>query len=267
MRTFTLRKGCLNHPLYEWINLISNLFVPLAIGILTIVLPLQQESLRENQNENSYQITFNNRLRNSASLHDEQKQIMLNNYQRDLTDLILKYDSIKNTIDNDDDDDDDDEKDKRISLVIRTKTLHVLRQLDPPRKILLIQLLADSGIQHRINISHADLSSLIFPEGSYYRHLKFINIQARNISFKNVHLYHSNFSYSILDDSLFLNSNCSHVDFSYASLQKTDWTNTDVTQAIFNYTNLRGANVTKEQLAKVQSLKGAILPNGTIMAG
>jgi uncharacterized protein YjbI with pentapeptide repeats len=50
-------------------------------------------------------------------------------------------------------------------------------------------------------------------------------------------------------------------------LQRTDWTNTDVTHAIFNYTNLHRANITKEQLAKVQSLQGAILPNGTTVIG
>jgi len=256
----TFLRGCLSHSLYEWINLLSNLFVPLAIGILTIVLPLQQEYLNEDQNENSHMISFSNRLRNIESLHDEQKQTILNTYQQDLANLILKYDSLNNSTEDDDDDD------ERISLIIRTKTLHSLRQLDPARKIILIQLLMDSGIQHRINISHTDLSSLIFLQGSYYNQLQLINILARNISLKNIYLYQSNFSYSILDDSLFVDSNCSYADFSYASLQRTDWTNTDVTQAIFNYTNLSGAKITKEQLAKVQSLKGAILPNGTTVA-
>jgi uncharacterized protein YjbI with pentapeptide repeats len=79
-----------------------------------------------------------------------------------------------------------------------------------------------------------------------------------------VSLYQSNFSSSILDESSFHDSNCSYADFSYASLQKTDWTNTDVTGAIFNHTNLLGANITPHQLAKVQSLRGAILPNGSI---
>jgi uncharacterized protein YjbI with pentapeptide repeats len=257
----TFCRGCLNHSLYEWIGLISNLFVPLAIGVLSIVLPLQQENLNESQNEYSHLTSFNNRLRNLQSTHDEQKQIILNTYQQDLTNLILKYDSDDNFIDDDDDDD------NRISLIIRTKTLHALRQLDPARKVMLIQLLVDSGIQHRINISHADLSFLIFPQGSFYGQLQFINIIARNISFKNIYLYQSNFSYSTLDDSLFLDSNCSYADFSYTSLQRTDWTNTDVTHAIFNYTNLHRANITKEQLAKVQSLQGAILPNGTTVIG
>jgi hypothetical protein len=70
-------RGCLNHSLYEWIGLISNLFVPLAIGILTIILPLQQENFNESQNENSQFISFSNRLRNFQSVHDEQKQIIL----------------------------------------------------------------------------------------------------------------------------------------------------------------------------------------------
>ncbi|CAF1553991.1 unnamed protein product, partial [Adineta steineri] len=118
-----------------------------------------------------------------------------------------------------------------------------------------------------INISYTDLSSLIFPQGSFYNQLKFTNIQAENLLLKNIYLYQSNFSYSILDNSLFLDSNCSYADFSYTSLQKTDWTNTDVTQSIFNYTNLYGAKITQEQLDKVQSLQGAILPNGSTVVG
>ena len=233
--------------------MISNLFVPLIIGIFTIVLPLQREQLTEQQNQNSYLISFTTRQRTLESTQDAQKQMVLNTYQQDLTNLMLKYDPS-------DDDDDDDE---RISLIIRTKTLHALRQLDPARKLILLQLLIDSSMQHRINISHTDFSALIFPPGSYYNQLQLIDITARNISLKNVYLYQSNFSYSILDDSSFLNSNCSHADFSYTSLQRTDWTNTDITQAIFNYTNLHGALMTNEQLATVRSLQGAILPNGT----
>jgi uncharacterized protein YjbI with pentapeptide repeats len=260
MLTSAIRRGCLNHSLYEWISLISNLLIPLIIGILTIVLPLQQENLSEHQNENSKMFAFNRRLRNIETLRDEQKQIILDTYQQDLTNLLLKYDSLNNSTD-------DDDNDERISLIIRTKTLHALRQLDPARKIFLIQLLFDSGIQYRINISHTDLSSSIFPQGSFYNHLQFKNIVARNISLIKISLYQSNFSHSILDDSVFLHSNCSHADFSYTSLQRTNWTNTDVTQAIFNYTNLYRAKITKEQLATVQSLQGAVLPNGTTVTG
>jgi hypothetical protein len=39
-----------------------------------------------------------------------------------------------------------------------------------------------------------------------------------------------------------------------------------VTQAVFNYSNLLGANITPQQLAKAQSLRGAILPNGSTSA-
>jgi uncharacterized protein YjbI with pentapeptide repeats len=256
-----ISKRFLNHSLYEWLTLLSTLFVPLVVGILTIVLPLQQQNLSDRQNENSKTISLHNRLQELGLLQDQQKQIILNTYEQDLCNLIFKYSSMKNY--NDDDDDNDDE---RVSLVIRTKTLHALRQLDPTRKILIIQLLIDSGVQNRINVSHADLSSLIFPSGSFYNQLQFVNVIARKLSLKNIYLYQSNFSYSILDESSFHKSNCSYADFSYASLQRTDWTNTDVTQGIFNYTNLLGSNITTQQLATVQSLRGAILPNGSTVA-
>ena len=267
-----LSKGCLQHSLYEWLTLLSTLFVPLVVGILTVILPLQQQNLSDRQNENSKLIAFHNRLQEMELLHDQQKQIILNTYEHDLCKLLFKYSSLNNhsntsngkeEVEDDDDDDDDDNDDERISLVIRTKTLHALRQLDPARKILLIELLINSGVQNRINISYADLSSLIFPSGSFYNQLQFVNVIARNISLKHIYLYQSNFSYSILDGSSFKESNCSYADFTHTSLQGTDWTNTDITQAIFNYTNLLGAKITSQQLATVQSLQGAILPNGS----
>ncbi|UJR16104.1 hypothetical protein I4U23_003016 [Adineta vaga] len=266
-----LSRGCLHHSAYEWLTLISTLFIPLVVGILTIVLPLQQQNLSERQNENSKTIAINNRLQDMELLHDQQKQMILNVYEKDLSDLLFKYSTIQHfndTSDEDEDtvkihDDDNDNDDERVSLVIRTKTLHALRQLDPARKILLIQLLIDSGVQNRINISHADLSSLVFTPGSFYNHLQFVNVVARNITLQRVSLHQSNFSYSILDESSFLESNCSQTDFSYASLQRTDWTNTDVSQAMFNYSNLLGAKITPQQLAAALSLQGAILPNGS----
>ncbi|CAF1107176.1 unnamed protein product [Adineta steineri] len=269
-------KGCLKHSLYEWLTLLSSLFVPLVVGILTVVLPLQQQNISDHQNENSKAIALNNRLQDLKLLQDQQKQVILNTFEHDLCNLLLKYKTVKiyndtssSPRDDDDDDDDnndikeDDNDDERISFIIRTKTLHALRQLDPARKILLIQLLIDSGIQKRISISRADLSSLIFPPGSFYNQFRFVNVVARDIKLKNVYLYQSNFSYSILDDSSFYESNCSYADFSHASLQRTDWTNTDVTQAIFNFTNLLGAKITSQQLATVHSLQGAVLPNGS----
>ncbi|CAF0842880.1 unnamed protein product [Rotaria sp. Silwood1] len=260
------RKGCLNHSVFEWITVLSTLFVPLVVGILTVVLPLQQQNLSDRQNENSQTIALHNRLKDMELLHDQQKQTILSTYEQDLCNLIFKYSSIINFNDTDNDGIDDDNDDERVSLIIRTKTLYALRQLDPVRKILLIQLLIDSGIQNRINLSHADLSSLTFPPGSFYNQLSFVNIIAQNLSLKRIHLYQSNFSYSILDGSSFQESNCSYADFSYASLQRTDWTHTDVTQVIFNYTNLLGAKITAQQLATVQSLHGATLPNGSIVA-
>ena len=262
-----LNKGCLQHSVYEWLTVLATLFIPLIVGILTIVLPLQQQNLSDRQNENSKTIALNNRLQEIELLRDQQRQTILNNYEHDVCDLMFKYNTMNNIHNNgssnEEDDENDDDGDERVSLAIRTKTLHALRQLDPARKILLIQLLIDSGLQNRINISHADLSSLIFPPGSFYNQLQFVNVIARKISLKRVFLYQSNFSYSILDDSSFSESNCSYADFSYTSLQRTDWTNTDVNQAVFNYTNLLGANITTQQLARVQSLQGAILPNGS----
>lgn len=271
-----IQRRCFNHSVYEWLTLFSSLFVPLVIGVLTVVLPLQQQNLSERQHENTKNIAFNNRLQDMELLRDQQRQEILNTYEQDLAQLLFKYKLISTNVstnateieeETNKHQDDDDDEDQRISFILRTKTLHALRQLDPARKILLIQLIIDSGIVHRINISRADLSSLIFPPGSHFNQLQFVEVIARNITLQRISLIESNFSRSILDDSTFDYSNCSSSDFSYASLQRTDWRGTDVSQAMFNYSNLLGAKITQQQLATVKSLQGAILPNGSMAMG
>jgi uncharacterized protein YjbI with pentapeptide repeats len=259
-----IHRTCSNHTWYEWLTFLSGLFVPLVVGILAIVLPIQQQTLADRQNENSNTIALNNRLQHVEIVHEQQKQIILDGYERDLSKLVFKYESIDfdatpmNTIDENDDD-------RRLSLIIRMKTLHVMRQLDSERKQRVLQLLIDSRIQHRIDMSHVDLSSLVFHVGLIYDRLKLVRVNARNLSLKSVSLYQSNFSYSNLDESSFYRSNLSSTDFSDASLQRTDWTDADVSHVTFNRTNLFGANITQQQLHTVKSLHGAILPNGSIV--
>lgn len=268
------RKERIKHSIYDWISLLSTLFVPLVVGILTIVLPLQQQNLSERQNENSKTIALNTRLQDHELARDHQQQSILNTYAEDLCDLILQYSTIHkfngihggNLDDTHDVDESDIFDDERISLIIRTKTLFSLRQLDPVRKTFLIQLLIDSGVLNHIDMSQADLSSAVFPPGSLYNWLKLVNITGHNISLKHSSLQQSNFSYSILDGSSFQGSNCSYTDLSYAALQRTDWTNADVTQVIFKFSNLSEATLTSQQLATVSSLIGATLPNGSIVS-
>ncbi|CAF3701770.1 unnamed protein product [Rotaria socialis] len=97
--------GCLNHSIYEWINLLSKFFVLLVVGILTIVLPLQQQNLSDRENEHSKTIALNSRLQDIALIHDQQKQqqAVLNTYEQDLCNLTLQYSSIYNSNDTNDD--------------------------------------------------------------------------------------------------------------------------------------------------------------------
>lgn len=264
-------RRCLRHSWFDWITLFSGLFVPLIVGVLTVVLPLQQSNLNEQQQENSKLLAMNSRIHDLEVLRDQQKQAILNNFEQDLSNLLLKYKYLEETIESQMENDSEtdflgfkeDEDDRKLSKIIRTKTLNAIRQLDPARKILLIQLLIDSSILNRVNLSQADLSSSIFPPGSRYFHLQFSRLVARNMSLKSVSIFRSDFTHSVLDGSSFQQSNCSFTDFSYASLQQTDWTNADITQAVFNYSNLSGAKVTLAQLATAKSIEGAILPNGS----
>ena len=118
-----------------------------------------------------------------------------------------------------------------IQEIARTQTLVVLRRLDGGRKGIVVNFLYESGLielsqnnKPIVSLRHADLSGVDL-SGSFLEH-----------------------------------ADLSFTDMSGANLSQADLSGADLSGA-----NLKGAfGITPSQLSQVKSLRGAIMPDGTI---
>lgn len=118
-----------------------------------------------------------------------------------------------------------------------------------------------------------DLSEVRFSMENFYK------ANLTNALLVRSHFYSSTFYSSTFDGanlvdvyaynlkasgSSFKNANLEGSDFSHANLSSCDFTGANITNVDFSYTDLARAKLTDMQLKQVKSLKGAIMPDGTI---
>ncbi len=191
-------------------------------------------------------------------------------------------------------------EEEEVRDVARIQTLTVLSRLDGKRKGSVLLFLGESGLiksyvhseQGRIvnlgaaglygaDFSGVDVSEIYRPylgdiDVSYAifdnAHLTEVHLERSTFEgtrFIGADLSQANLSSGIL---IFANlskanltgANLTQSDLMRAKLEKANLTGADLTDADLSDANLTGAIVTDEQLAKTETLKGAIMPDGSI---
>lgn len=78
-------------------------------------------------------------------------------------------------------------------LISFTNHQRIFQSLKDEQKQVILNIyqqdLIDSGVQHRINISQIDFSTLVFSPDSFHNQLQLIDVIARNLSLKNIYLH------------------------------------------------------------------------------
>jgi hypothetical protein len=125
--------GFSDRTLWDWIQFFAVLALPIIVAAGTLYytqqITLQQTQASERQHQTDLQIVV-----------DQQREDVLVNYQKDVSDLMLNYHLASS------------KEFDAVRLIARAKTLTTLRKLDPDRKRLLIQFLEGASL------SGADLS-------------------------------------------------------------------------------------------------------------
>lgn len=174
---------------------------------------------------------------------DNLQETLLQNYLDKMGDLLIDKNLKKAS--------------KKVKDVARVKTLTVLRRLDKDRKVTVMLFLIESKLvlapKPVISLSRADLMKA---------------------DFRGTNLSSADLSETYLIDSLLTNANLSkavlrgsaliRANLEGANLSGVDLTNAILKDANLNNCNLTGAQITSEQLKKVKSLDGAILPKNLI---
>ena len=183
--------------LWDWMEL---LIIPLVLAIGAFYLNRSERAVeRETANKRA-------ELEREIAL-DRQQEVALQSYIDRMAELLLK-EKLRTT------------EVEEVRDIARTRTVTVMRGLDPKRNNLVIQFLREA--------------KLVIDENSILR----------GANMESVNLVDANLEGAYLVD---------------ANLEGANLRNANLVRA-----NLaRARNITEEQLAKVKSLKGAIMPDGT----
>jgi uncharacterized protein YjbI with pentapeptide repeats len=240
---------------------------------------------------------------------DRQREAALQTYLDRMSDLLLK-EKLRST------------ENEEVRNIARTRTLTLLRELDPRRKRIVLLFLLESGLItnennsnnknkfFRINLTEADLSGAdLFEVFLIGIHLAGANMREANLSnatlmdafLQATKLNKASLTKAILIGAIMFGADLTEANLSGANLNRAKLTGanlnrarliganltgadlggTDLTGADLTGADLTGANlgpsensayisrapasaiVTNKQLAKVKSLKGTIMPDGT----
>lgn len=249
--------------LWDWIQL---LIIPLVGSIGVYLLNrTEREIERQRAEERS-------KLERDIAL-DRQRETALQSYVDRIADLLLKGDlqpSGREAAQN----------------VARVRTLTVLAGLDIFRRRTVIQFLHEakliSATEPTINLQNAilkgasldnaflqgvNLSQAFLKEAD----LENAKLQGANLylvhlgraNLKNAHLEGANLEHALLDEANFQNADLKGANLKDTWMVGTILTGADLSEANLAGADMRFAQISDEQLATVQSLSGAILPNGT----
>jgi uncharacterized protein YjbI with pentapeptide repeats len=279
--------------LWDWLQLLSALAIPIVIAVAGFWFTAQQEQ-RQQQIEKQ-------RAENEHRLEDQRAQdAALQAYLDQMNNLLLEH-NLRNS-----------KEDSGVRTLARARTLTVLGRLDPSRKTAVMEFLVEAelvgGIEGRgpiISLNGADLSGADL-SGADLSDADLRDADLRGANLRDADLGGADLSDAILNFAYLNRADLSGAKLrdailSGANLRDADLRGANLSDAILNFAylnradlsgaelrdadlsgaeligaNLHGANgVTKEGLGrfyageKVQgySLEGTIMPDGTIYPG
>jgi len=257
------------HPaktLWDWMELLV-IPVVLAVGVWWL-----NRSERENEQKIANQKrdedrdnAEKNRKEDRAIADDRRNQATLEAYFDRMVELLVEHDLMGNKS----------ESNREVwdgSTIVRTRTLAVLRSLDGRRKGHVIQFLYESGLIDRehpvvdlggadlrgadlcvVNLSEAKLDNAELIKA------KLGDAELIKASLTGAQLGGADLRRANLREAHLTTANLSEVNLGGADLREAYLIGADLSGA-----DLEGANVTPEQLAQAMSLKGAVMPDGTV---
>ncbi len=255
--------GFKGKTLWDWLQLLSVLAVPVVVGFGAVWFTVRHNhdiELAHAQHESDQRITL-----------DNQRETVLQTYLDKMSELIL-HENLHNA-----------ERGNKVRSIARARTLTALSKLDPSRKRSIILFLYESDLincdDEKIDLSwadlrEADLSQLVLNaasfEGAY--------LQGANLS--EADLSQSKFQGANLQDANLSGTNLMHAELTGANLRRADlrWANlrqaelleiipydaTNLEGADLREANLKEAKITSKQIKQAKSLKGAMMPDGSI---
>ena len=246
---------------WDWLQL---LIIPLVLGAGAIWFNMQQS-------QTSLQIAQANRNKDLQVAKDTQEEATLKAFLDDMSDLLLNHNLRKSHLGDE------------ASQLGRERTLTTLRRLKADRNRIVVQFLQDAhligGENAVINLSYPDQETGLHRQimriiehipdqggasGRAYLPGGLSGDDLRLVNLNFVDLGGADLSFADLSGADLSFANLNYTKLNYTNLSGADLSNATLSGADLSNANLSGAVVTQEQLTRAYSLKGAIMPGGSI---
>lgn len=259
--------GFQGKTLWDWLQLLGVLAIPLVVAGATLLFSLQQANLAQQQHENDQKIANQQRLQDQALALDQQRQAVLVKYQDDMRDLLLNKGLLTS------------KPGDEIRIIALTETLSAMSQLDPKRISFLIRFLQYAHlnaasetinkhnvrieqVDNIVNFSDTDLSAIDFTNANLgSADLSGANLNNANLvgaHLNNADLSHANLHDANLTGAHLVGTNFTGADLSFTVLSGTLMLATNLAGADLSQTELSGANLSDAILTGA-NLSGADL--------
>ena len=297
------RTGFEDKTLWDWLQLLGLLAIPLVVVGATILFGIQQANLADQQHANDQKIANQQHEADQKQALDQQQAAILQTYIDNIQDLLLNHNLLKSKPTDD------------VAILARARTLTALQGLDPDRKGRLMQFIYEAQLIGFLNLANltngiakppiidlfqADLSYAIFnPKfGTYGRSEASLagadfsgaNLNGANLSytflekvdltdavlndavlandtFDSANLSDANLNGANLVDTYLRFANLSNTNLTHANLSNTEFGDADLTGADLIGANLNGANLTGAELSYANlsgvEFRGALLRGAT----
>src|SRR5260221_7379753 len=220
--------GFAEKTLWDWLNLLGVLLVPLILGMGTILITAQQSAISQSQHESD---------QNNAD--NQFQEGLLQTFRDDISHFVL--DEHLRTAKHGDD----------VQILAQSYTYDALRKLDLSRRVLLVQFLSDNKLITSItkDLPLISLANVNLQEANLPR----INLQGSD-------LFGANLQGAKLFGANLQGANLRETSLQRADLSKANLRETSLLGADLDEVNLQGAIVTPNQLAEASSFKDATFP-------
>ncbi len=247
---FLNRSRASDKTLWDWLQLLGVLAVPLVVAGATLFFSIQQANLANQQHDYDQKIASQQREADQQQTLDQQRQATFVTYLANMNDLLLNRGLLTS------------KPGDEIRVIARTETLSSMRQLDWKRNRFLSQFLIDAhliGVQsgnivsfRAADLFSIDLSYAILAAADFsYANLNRTNLNSADLILTN--LYGAHLNSAKLGRAILANADLSYADLEDADLEDANLHGADLTGV---------RNLSQQQLDQVYSCKGATLPKG-----
>lgn len=233
--------GFQGKTLWDWLQLLATLAIPLILGIATLLFGIQQAHLADLQHLSDQKLAQQQHDSDQQRGLDQQRQATLVAYQDTMKDLLLNRGLLTS------------KSGDEVRVIALTETLSAMRQLDGKRNSFLTQFLQDAQLIGKDPNTGKDHNIVSF----YGSDMTDIDLSGANLS--EAYLGGADLIEAILIEANLTSAYLGGADLRSTILNKAILIEADLTSA-----NLRGAEVTQQQFDQIYSCVSAILPQGLI---